>query len=237
VVNHESVSPVMMFPAYERTRPTPEQVQIEMAAHGLSIVEIRCDGPAWQVMRPSPYARLITRADPTGRRVIGTLNNCAGAVTPWGAVLSAEENFHGYFTGNPDRSSEAVNHARYRIAEKPYFRWSLTDARFNVEEEPNEPNRFGWVVEIDPYNPQSAPKKRTALKRFAHEGASTALNHDGPFAVYSSDDWVFEYVYRFVSERKVDPDNRGANRGLLDRGTLSVARFDASGDLCWLPLV
>ncbi len=257
VVNHESVNPVMMFPAYDRARPAAEQVQIEMAAHGLSIVEVRRDGPAWQVVRPSGYARrlttnhtvfeltgpaagdarLATSGDPGGRRVIGTLNNCAGGVTPWGTVLSAEENFHGYFSGNPARTSEAANHARYRIAAKPYLRWSLFDARFDVEDEPNEPNRFGWVVEVDPYNVEAQPKKRTALGRFAHEGASTVLNRDGRAVVYSGDDRIFEYVYRFVSEQRIEPDQPQRNRDLLDNGTLSVARFHATGNVSWLPLV
>ena len=256
-VNHEFVDPVMMFPAYDRARPTPEQVQIEMAAHGLSIVEVRRDGPAWLVVRPSGYARrltangsvfaltgpaagsprLVTSGDPSGRRVIGTLNNCAGGVTPWGTVLSAEENFHGYFTGNPERTNEAANHARYRIAEKPIFRWSLYDARFAVEDEPNEPNRFGWVVEVDPYAPDAEPKKRTALGRFAHECASTVLNRDGRAVVYSGDDRAFEYVYRFVSEQPAEPGPAQRNRDLLDSGTLSVARFHATGNVSWLPLV
>jgi uncharacterized protein len=257
VANHEWANPVMMFPAYDRARPTPEQVQIEMAAHGLSIVEIRRKGSAWQVVRPSAYARrltandsvfeltgpaagsprLATSGDPSGRRVVGTLNNCAGGVTPWGTVLSAEENFHGYFTGNPARTSEAANHARYRIAEKPFYRWSLYDARFDVEDEPHEPNRFGWVVEVDPYVPDAQPKKRTALGRFAHEGASTVLNRDGRAVVYSGDDRIFEYVYRFVSERRVDPDQAQRNLDILDSGTLSVARFHATGNVSWLPLI
>ena len=257
VANHESVNPVMMFPAYERARPTPEQVRIEMAAHGLSIVEIRRDGSAWQVVRPSGYARRLTAnhsvfeltgpaagsprfttsGDPGGRRVIGTLNNCAGGVTPWGTVLSAEENFHGYFTGNPARTSEAANHARYRIAEKPYFRWLLYDARFDVEDEPHEPNRFGWVLEVDPYDAQAQPKKRTALGRFAHEAASTVLNRDGRAVVYSGDDRIFEYVYRFVSEQRVDPDQPQRNFDILDSGTLSVAHFHATGNVSWLALV
>jgi len=247
----------MIFPAYDQAWPTPEQVEIEMAAHGLSIVEIRRDGSAWQVVRPSGYARRltandsvfeltglasgnprpVTRGDPGGRRVIGTLNNCAGGVVPWSTVLSAEENFHGYFTGDPARTSEAANHARHRISQKLFYRWSLYDARFDVEDESHEPNRFGWVIEVDPYDSKAQPKKRIALERFAHEGASTVLNRDGCAAVYPGDDRSFEYVYRFVSKRPVDPDQAQRNADILNRDILSVARFHATGNVSWLPLV
>lgn len=206
----------------------------------------------WDVVRPSRYARRITghtpikmggpaagdsrlktSADPSGRRVLGTLNNCAMGFTPWGTYLTCEENFNGYFRKTGDRTPMEI---RYGITEGGFgYLWHTTDDRFDVNKEPNEPNRFGWVVEIDPFNPKSTPIKRTALGRFKHEGAWVQEARDGRVVVYSGDDERFEYIYRYVSRipwrwarfRGNDP---------LDDGTLYVAQFDADGKGRWLPL-
>lgn len=152
--------------------------------------------------------------------------------------MTAEENINGYFwnkravAGHP----EEANLKRYGVPGQ-WYNWGLHHARFDIGKEPNEPNRFGWIVEVDPFDPASAPIKRTALGRFKHEGAETLINEDGRIVCYMGDDQRFEYVYKYVSHDRYDPGTREANRTLLDSGTLFVARFDADGSLTWMPLV
>jgi secreted PhoX family phosphatase len=234
---------------------TPEQTRVEMMAHNGSVIEVRKENGAWTVVPDSQYARRITldtemgvsgpaaghdrlktNADPTGTKVFGTINNCAGGKTPWGTVLMAEENFHGNFGGELAADSpESQNHERYGVP-GGWYAWARSEDRFDVGKEPNEPNRFGWMVEYDPYDPSSLPIKRTALGRIKHEGATSLVNKDGRVVLYSGDDERFEYLYRFVTSGTFDPDNPEANRDLLDDGTLSVAKFDES-KVTWLPLV
>ena len=262
-VNHEYTNEEIMFPGLGRqdnvgfTGMTPDLIDIEMSAHGGSIVEIRKDGEAWNVVQDSPFNRRIsarttymsvvgpaaghdrmkTTADPSGRTVIGTINNCAGGITPWGTYLMAEENFHGYFWGELSPGHpEARNYARYGVP-GGWYAWGREHKRFDINVEPNEANRFGWVVEVDPTDPNSVPRKLTALGRFKHEGAESIVNQDGRVVVYMGDDQRFDYVYKFVSERRFNPDDRAANMGILETGTLYVAKFNEDGSLDWLPLI
>lgn len=264
VVNHEYTNDHLMFPGIVKivegkidvTAADQKRVDIEMAAHGGSIVEIRKEGGKWQVVRDGKlnrritsntemqltgpaagHDRLKTNADASGTKVFGTLNNCAGGVTPWGTYIMAEENFHGYFGGElPADHPEAANYKRLGVPEGTY-EWLKFYDRFDVSKEPNEPNRFGWIVEVDVNDPNSLPKKRTALGRFKHEGAESIVASDGRVVFYLGDDERFDYVYKFVTKGKFNPNDRAANLDLLDEGTLYVAKFAEDGSFEWLPLV
>ncbi|EID54366.1 PhoX family protein [Saccharomonospora xinjiangensis] len=253
VVNHEYTTETHMFPAgtYDPNNPTEEQVRIAWAAHGMSVVQTVRDPQGGLKVVPSRYNRRITMdtefevrgpaagsdllktsADPSGRVVLGTQNNCAGGVTPWGTVLSGEENFNQYFA-NADAVTDPVEAERLRRygfkAGASRRKWERFDKRWDLGQEPNEANRFGWVVEIDPNDPNSTPIKHTALGRFKHEGANIKITKDGRVAVYSGDDERFDYIYKFVSNGRYKPGRsahaRRHNSRLLDDGTLYVAKF------------
>lgn len=261
VVNHEYTNPELMFPGYRDGAPTAEQVAIQQECVGLSIVEVvRGKGGDWRIVLDSALNRRIsattacqisgpaawnallrTGADPAGRTVRGTLANCSAGRTPWGTVLSAEENFQDVF-GNRDKllpsSEDLVNHMRVGVPIGPSrFGWERHEERFDVAQQPREPYRFGWVVEVDPYDPTWVPRKRTALGRMRREAANSVVSKGGQVALYSGDDTAFEYVYKFVTRGRYDRINRAVNRDLLDYGTLFVARFNADGSGAWLPLV
>lgn len=257
VMNHEYVDDGLLHRDGLKTW-TAEKVRKSQAAHGISVIEVEQAAEGWRMVRPSRYARRLTAntpfnvggpaaghammrtaADPAGRVVLGTFNNCAASLTPWGTYLSGEENFRFYFGGADDKDA---HQRRWGLTRNAFFRWAEHDPRFDIRQNPNEPNRFGWVVEVDPMDPQSTPVKRTALGRAAHEGAWVAVTKDGRAVVYSGEDARFEYIYKFVSRDRIRPAGNGltaaqANRDLLDHGTLYVARFDADGTGTWLPLV
>ncbi len=256
VMNHEYVDDGLLHADGLKTW-TAEKVKKAQAAHGVSVIEIELTDQRWQMVRPSRFARrftastpfalggpaaghtlLKTAADPAGRTVLGTLNNCASGRTPWGTYLSGEENFVFYFGGG---ANVDAHQKRWGLRATAFFRWPEHDDRFDAAKHPNEFNRFGWVVEIDPMDPTSTPVKRTALGRAAHEGAWVATTKDGRAVVYSGEDARFEYIYKFVSRDRIKPAGGGlsqaqANRELLDHGTLHAARFDADGSGRWLPL-
>ena len=232
-----------------------EKTNKALNAHGVSIIEIRKDFKErkWRVVRPSKYARRITgqtpnkiggpaagdprlrtSEDPTGKLVLGTFNNCAMGFTPWGTYLTCEENFNGFF--QKTLANRTPMELRYGIAPMASgFRWHTTHPRFNADTEPNEPNRFGWVVEIDPFNPKSMPVKRTALGRIKHEGAWVQETKDGKIVVYMGDDERNEYIYRYVSNLPWWVARRGGISP-LDEGILYVAKFHDDGTGEWLPL-
>ncbi len=254
VINHEYTSVVKgryitLFGSPAAPANSLDRVNKAMNAWGCSVIHIRKDtGGQWAVVLDSTYNRrltsaspmeltgpaagdalLRTSADPTGRRVLGTINNCGNGFTPWGTYLTCEENFNNNFgtTVEPQVDGRSPAQKRYGItAGATEYGWETQHARFDYKKEPNESNRFGWVVEIDPFNPLSLPKKRTALGRFKHESAAWHFTRDKRVVVYMGDDQANDYVYKFVSDQPYVEGNPAANRQLLDSGKLYVARFD-----------
>jgi secreted PhoX family phosphatase len=253
VVNHEYTTEQFMFTGYDPDKPTREQFDIGIAAHGMAVVEVErtpdglrpvigrynrritADTP-FTLTGPGAGAEFVkTAADPTGRTVAGTFANCAGGVTPWGTVLSGEENFNGYFgaaEGSAPSPVVAGRDKRYGIEVEPTARkWETFDPRFDVGKSPNEVNRFGYVVELNPWDPASVPVKHTALGRLKHEGATIYVTGDGTVVSYLGDDERFDYMYKFVSSKKIQPGRDAAamahNLTILDEGTLYVAKLSS----------
>ena len=260
VVNHEYTDEVLMFRGWTDGPTAPvEQLEIALAAHGLAVAEIERVGRTgrWKLVTSGrrPFNRRITgttplvltgpaaghdllktKADPTGRRVLGTLNNCAGGTTPWGTTLHGEENFNQYFevSGTVDPAYVPA-YKRYGlpVAKAAGKSWSRVDERFDLSRHPNEANRFGWIVELDPHDPDATPRKRTMLGRMKHEGATVTVASDGRAVAYLGDDERFDYLYKFVSRDRYKRSSSAAahrhNMSLLDHGTLYVARFVGDG--------
>ena len=265
----------------ESTEARPAiEIDKEVAAHGVTIVEVVKQGSTYEINRDSRFNHRVTAAtrcqisgparrspmlatafSPSGEQTRGTLNNCANGYTPWGTYLTCEENWAGYFNRREDdavrTAKEVASFKRYGIGNETSgrYNWSRADRdsdlykRWDVSKTASRPNQdyrnvantFGWVVEIDPFNPSAMPQKRTAIGRFAHEGCWPAPAVAGqPLVFYSGDDARNEYAYKFVSAANWDP--RDASRGMaagnkyLDAGTLYAAKFNDDGTGEWLPL-
>lgn len=255
VVNNEYVNRSIMFGNRDNNLPeTADDIRKGKAGHGVTVMEIAKADDKWSPVIDSPKNRRITAdtpmditgpasghdllktaTDPVGKRVLGTFNNCGNGTTPWGTYLACEENFNGYFSSSDDGIIISPEFYRYGIGKKDRgYNWATTDERFDIAKHPNEPNRFGYVVEFDPMDPNATPKKRTALGRFKHENAEVVLNPDRHIVVYMGDDERGEFLYKFVSTGKFSQDTDNTN--LLDDGTLYAAKFhdDLSGE--WLAL-
>lgn len=257
-INHEYTNRAVNLPHTEDGTPTGAEDVLKLHnLQGVAVIEVREGENGWEIVKDSPFNRRITHntpmriagpaaghdllkteADPSGTEVLGTMNNCGSGKTPWGTYLTCEENFNGYFgaTGEaPDQKPLQEGYDRYGIAAEgwgyDYHKW---DARFDTSKNPNEPHRFGWVVEVDPTDPESTPVKHTGLGRFKHENAEAVLARDGRVVVYMGDDERGEFMYKFVSNGVYVPG--GSTDGLLDDGTLYVAKFndDQTGE--WLAL-
>jgi len=208
----------------------------------------RVSGPAagHALMKANEYTIGDNGSVATGKQLdgftaYGTINNCAHGITPWGTYLTCEENWNGNFGATaalPGTATEAGKlYNRYGVVAAGFgYQWHTTDPRFDLAVNPNETNLFGWVVEIDPYDPRSLPVKRTALGRIKHESAQYVVDAQNNVAFYMGDDERNEYIYKFVCAGKFNATNRAANRELLDSGTLYVARFDSNLSGEWIAL-
>ncbi len=231
-----------------------DDVRKSKAGHGVTVMEVTNKKGQWSIVKDSSFNRRITAdttmeltgparghallktsADPKGVESKGTWNNCGNGRTPWGTYLACEENFNGYFSSSDENYTPSAELKRYGVKNKDRgYGWSMTDERFDISKNPNEPNRAGYIVEIDPMDPKSTPKKRTALGRFKHENAEVVVADNGHVVVYLGDDERGEFLYKFVSKNKY---KKGAdNTNLLEDGDLYVAKFYDGGKGQWLAL-
>ena len=240
-------------PRLQRRRPHPRQFEVEIAAIGMGVVEVERTPEGLQAgdghLQPAGHRRhphdtdrpragtdfVKTAADPEGRTVAGTFANCAGGVTPWGTVLSGEENFHDYFgaaEGSPAPGPvDADRIDRYGVSLEPSALSGRHSTRGSTSPSAQRANRFGYVVELNPWDPKSTPIKHSAMGRLKHEGANIYVTDDGAVVAYTGDDQRFDYMYKFVSAKKMQPGNDPAsmahNLTLLDEGTLYVAKLSS----------
>lgn len=260
VVNSEYTNNKTNLPHREDGLPgSLDDVRILQHLQGVTVMELTQNADGWSVVVDSPYNRRIhhntpivfsgpaaghdllkTKADPTGMTSLGTFNNCGSGRTPWGTYLTCEENFNGYFGATSDVSADEMvmdGFKRYGVSTKVdsgRYNYHGFDARFDIATDPNEPHRAGYIVEIDPANPEMTPIKHTALGRFKHENAAYAIAADGHVVVYMGDDERGEFMYRWVSNDVYVP-GEDTSRLLVD-GTLSVAVFEDDMSGRWLPL-
>ena len=254
-INNEYVNLGIIYGNRASGKPeNADDVRKGKAGHGVTVVEVAVADGRWKPVKDSPLNRRITAdtpmeitgparghewmrtsGDPTGAVSLGTWNNCGNGRTPWGTYLTCEENFNGYFSSSDPEYEPPPAMRRYGVGLKDWgYRWASADERFDISKHPNEPNRAGYVVEIDPFDPASAPRKRTALGRFKHENAEVAVADNGHVVVYMGDDERGEFIYRFVSADKFVEG--GDNRSLLEDGILAVAKFGEDGSGRWIDL-
>ena len=254
-VNNEYTNRDIIYGNRETKLPeNADDVRKGKAAHGISVIEIGQTDGKWGIVKDSTFNRRITAdtpmditgparghdllktaADPSGTTSLGTWNNCGNGRTPWGTYLTCEENFNGYFSSSDENYQPSDALSRYGVGLKDWgYAWAMADERFDISKHPNEPNRAGYIVEIDPMDPTSTPKKRTALGRFKHENAEVVLAADGRVVVYMGDDERGEFLYKFISAGKYTKD--GGNADLLENGSLYVAKFSDDGKGEWVEL-
>ena len=254
-VNNEYTNLNIMYGGSGSGAPeNADDVRKGKAAHGVSVVEIAENDGKWSIVVDSPYNRkftadapmeitgparghelLRTAADPEGVQSRGTWNNCGNGRTPWGTYLACEENFHSYYSSSDPDIAIGPEFKRYGVGPKDRgYAWAMADERFDIAKHPNESNRNGYIVEIDPLAPDSTPKKRTAMGRFKHENAEIVVAGNGQVVAYMGDDERGEFLYKFVSDGTYAEG--GDNADLLESGRLFVAKFADEGKGEWIEL-
>ncbi|EID4796166.1 PhoX family phosphatase [Campylobacter lari] len=250
-INNEYINPEIMF-KHQGKNLSLEDILYEQANLGVSIFEIKKEKDQWSVVLDSKYNRRIDAntkmsiSGPAKQQVLqnenfiyGTLNNCANGKTPWGTYLTCEENINNFFGSLDEKIKFSKEQLRFGFKAQSQYGWEKFDERFDLSKNPNEANKFGWVVEIDPFDPNSIPIKRTALGRFKHENAELIVEDDGTVVIYMGDDEANEFIYKFISKHKY---KKGLDTSkILDEGTLYVAQFngkigDFRGSGKWIEL-
>ncbi|EAK0952266.1 PhoX family phosphatase [Campylobacter lari] len=250
-INNEYINPEIMF-KHQGKNLSLEDILYEQANLGVSIFEIKKEKDQWSVVLDSKYNRRIDAntkmsiSGPAKQQVLqnenfiyGTLNNCANGKTPWGTYLTCEENINDFFGSLDEKIKFSKEQLRFGFKAQSQYGWEKFDERFDLSKNPNEANKFGWVVEIDPFDPNSIPIKRTALGRFKHENAELIVEDDGTVVIYMGDDEANEFIYKFISKHKY---KKGLDTSkILDEGTLYVAQFngkigDFRGNGKWIEL-
>ncbi|EAI4447683.1 PhoX family phosphatase [Campylobacter lari] len=235
-INNEYINPEIMF-KHQGKNISLEDILYEQANLGVSIFEIKKEKDQWSVVLDSKYNRRIDAntkmsiSGPAKQQVLqnenfiyGTLNNCANGKTPWGTYLTCEENINDFFGSLDEKIKFSKEQLRFGFKAQSQYGWEKFDERFDLSKNPNEANNFGWVVEIDPFDPNSIPIKRTALGRFKHENAELIVEDDGTVVIYMGDDEANEFIYKFISKHKY---KKGLDTSkILDEGTLYVAQFN-----------
>ncbi|MGK0499429.1 MAG: secreted PhoX family phosphatase [Oceanicoccus sp.] len=230
-----------------------EDVRLSQNIHGVSVLKIKnTKRRGWKVIRSKNTRRITVNTpvaftgpaaesellqNPNGNIPLGTVNNCGSGPTPWGTYLTCEENFNGYF-GTQSSFFPSEEQQRYGFSDTGFgYGWYLFDKRFDLNDEDyvNEQNRFGWIVEIDPFDATQKPTKRTALGRFKHEAIAIAESSNGRIAAYMGDDQRFDYCYKYVSDKSWKQALE-VGESPLDEGKLYVARFNDDGTGEWLEL-
>ncbi|MCV3382842.1 PhoX family phosphatase [Campylobacter sp. IFREMER_LSEM_CL292] len=250
-INNEYINPEIIF-KHQGKNLSLEDILYEQANLGVSIFEIKKEKDQWSVVLDSKYNRRIDAntkmsiSGPAKQQVLqnenfiyGTLNNCANGKTPWGTYLTCEENINDFFGSLDEKIKFSKEQLRFGFKAQSQYGWEKFDERFDLSKNPNEANKFGWVVEIDPFDPNSIPIKRTALGRFKHENAELIVEDDGTVVIYMGDDEANEFIYKFISKHKY---KKGLDTSkILDEGTLYVAQFngkigDFRGSGKWIEL-
>ena len=254
-VNHEYANLDLQLPtnADEGMPASADDVLKLQNVQGITVMEVAKGPDGWAPVVDSPFNRRITHntpmtlsgpaaghallqtaADPTGTQVLGTMNNCGAGRTPWGTYLTCEENFNGYFGSTTPDAALPEGFDRYGISAEGRYAYEKFDARFDIAMNPNEANRHGYIVEINPADPASIPVKHTALGRFKHENAAMTVAGDGRVVVYMGDDERGEFLYKWVSTGTYVAG--GDTAGLLEEGQLYAAKFEPDASGAWIAL-